>query len=161
MTTVVCPGTFDPVTVGHVDIVTRAAALFDEVVVATGTNPSKNRLFAPDERIGLLRAALAHLPGVRVEGFSGLLVDYCRDLGAIALVKGVRGATDLAYETPMAQMNAHLTGVDTVYLGSRPEHAFVSSSLVKEVAAGGGDVSALVPPAVLEPLLARLAQRAG
>ena len=158
----VCPGSFDPVTNGHVDVFARAAALFDEVVVAIGVNrakPSGSRLFGPDERLDLLRRAVQDLPNVRVEEFDGLVVDYARELGAVAIVKGIRGVTDFEYEQPMAGMNRHLSGIDTVFLTTDPAHQFVSSSLVKEVASYGGDVSALVPPFVLERLTARLQER--
>ena len=156
----VCPGSFDPVTNGHIDIFRRAARLFDEVVVATGTNISKSRLFGPEERMAMLREATADLPNVRVEGFSGLIVDYCRQIDAVAIVKGIRGSTDYDYELPMAQMNVHLTGIETVFLPGATGNVFVSSSLIKEVAAFGGDVSAFVPPYVLAALTEKLADRA-
>ena len=158
MRRVVCPGSFDPVTLGHVDVIRRAAALFDEVVVAVGVNASKARLFSPRERIELLREVLADLPTVSVDGFTGLLTDYCRERGATAVVKGLRAGADFDYELQMAQMNAHLTGVETVFLPTAAAHGFVSSSLVKEVASLGGDVSALVPGPVLDRLTARLAR---
>ncbi|CAI9419006.1 pantetheine-phosphate adenylyltransferase [Nocardioides sp. T2.26MG-1] len=160
MTRAVCPGSFDPVTNGHLDIVRRAAAIFDELVVATGTNPSKSRLFEPEERLEMLREVCADLPNVTVMGFSGLIVDFCRDLGAPAIVKGLRGGNDYEYELPMAQMNVHLTGVETVFLPTNASWGYVSSSLVKEVATLGGDVSSLVPPVVHARLVARLAERA-
>jgi pantetheine-phosphate adenylyltransferase len=156
----VCPGSFDPVTLGHVDVVTRAATLFDEVVVAIGVNrakPSSSRLFSPDERLDMLREALADVPNVRVDEFDGLVVDYARRLGAVAIVKGIRGVTDYEYEMPMAGMNRHLTGVDTVFLTTDPAFQFVSSSLVKEVASLGGDISALVPGHVADALKRKLA----
>jgi pantetheine-phosphate adenylyltransferase len=159
MTRAVCPGSFDPVTNGHVDIFRRAAGLFDDLVVATGTNPSKSRLFAPDERLEMLRSACADLPNVTVMGFTGLIVDFCRDVGAQAIVKGLRGGNDYEFELPMAQMNAHLTGVETVFVPTRADLGYVSSSLVKEVASLGGDVSALVPDFVHDRLVTRLAQR--
>ncbi len=155
----VCPGSFDPVTNGHIDIIRRASGLFDEVVVATGTNVSKSRLFAPEERLQMLEQATEHLDNVRVAGFGGLIVDFCREIGAVAIVKGLRGATDFDYELPMAQMNSHLTGVETIFLPGASRNAFVSSSLIKEVAGLGGDISAFVPPFVAERLTARLAQR--
>jgi pantetheine-phosphate adenylyltransferase len=155
----VCPGSFDPVTNGHIDIVGRAATLFDEVVVAVGVNQSKNRLFSADERIEMLREVCADLPNVRVSGFSGLIVDFCREIDAQAIVKGLRGGNDYEYELPMAQMNSHLTGVETVFVATTAALGYVSSSLVKEVASLGGDVSALVPPAVHARLEARLADR--
>jgi pantetheine-phosphate adenylyltransferase len=158
----VCPGSFDPVTSGHLDIVRRAAALFDEVVVAVGINPSKNRLFGPEERIAMLEQGVAAMgdagANVRVAGFTGLITDYCREVDAQAIIKGLRSGTDFDYEVQMAQMNAHLTGVETMFVTADPQLGFVSSSLVKEVAAFGGDVSALVPDFVLGPLTTRLAQ---
>ncbi|HEY0889857.1 MAG TPA: pantetheine-phosphate adenylyltransferase [Nocardioides sp.] len=156
----VCPGSFDPVTNGHLDIIGRAAGLFDEVVVATGVNVSKSRLFDPEERLEMLREAVAPWSNVTVAGFSGLIVDFCRDIGAGAIVKGLRGATDYEYELPMAQMNRHLTGVETVFLPGAVGNAFVSSSLIKEVATLGGDVSALVPAPVAARLAEKLADRA-
>jgi pantetheine-phosphate adenylyltransferase len=156
----VCPGSFDPVTNGHIDIFRRASRLFDEVVVATGTNISKSRLFSPDERMDLLRQATADLPNVRVEGFTGLIVDFCRQIDAVAIVKGIRGSTDYDYELPMAQMNVHLTGIETVFLPGATGNVFVSSSLIKEVAAFDGDVAAFVPPYVLAALRQKLADRA-
>jgi len=152
----VCPGSFDPVTNGHLDIIGRAAGLFDEVVVATGTNVSKSRMFSPDERLGMLREAVAPWSNVRVAGFEGLIVDFCREIGAVAIVKGLRGATDYEYELPMAQMNSHLTGVETVFLPGAVGNAFVSSSLIKEVAAFGGDISAFVPDFVAEAIKTKL-----
>lgn len=159
MTRAVCPGSFDPVTNGHLDIFRRAATLFDELVVATGTNPSKSRLFDPEERMAMLREVCADLPHVTVRGFDGLIVDFCREIGAQAIVKGLRGGNDYEYELPMAQMNAHLTGVETVFLTTNAAWGYVSSSLVKEVASLGGDVSALVPASVHGRLTARLAER--
>jgi pantetheine-phosphate adenylyltransferase len=159
MTRAVCPGSFDPVTNGHLDIFRRAAAIFDELVIATGTNQSKSRLFDPDERMEMLSAVCAELPNVRVMGFTGLIVDFCREIDAQAIVKGLRGGNDYEYELPMAQMNAHLTGVETVFIPTNASLGYVSSSLVKEVASLGGDVSALVPPAVHDRLVARLARR--
>jgi pantetheine-phosphate adenylyltransferase len=154
----VCPGSFDPVTNGHIDIVGRAATLFDEVVVAVGVNASKDRLFTAEERIEMLREVCADLSHVTVQGFSGLIVDFCRDIGAQAIVKGLRGGNDYEYELPMAQMNSHLTGVETVFVPTTAALGYVSSSLVKEVASLGGDVSALVPPTVHARLQARLAE---
>jgi pantetheine-phosphate adenylyltransferase len=152
----VCPGSFDPMTNGHLDIVERAAALFDEVVVAVGTNPSKNRLFEPDERLAMVEQVTAGLGNVTVRGFEGLVVDLCRDVGAVAVVKGLRGSADYDYELPMAQMNAHLAGVETVFLPSAAGTTFVSSSLVKEVCTLGGDISGLVPDTVRDRLVERL-----
>ena len=155
----VCPGSFDPVTNGHIDIFQRAARLFDELVVAVGVNVSKSRLFSAEERLELLREATADLPNVRVDGFTGLIVEFCKDVDAVAIVKGIRGATDYEYELPMAQMNVHLTGIETVFLPGATGNVFVSSSLVKEVAAFGGDIAAFVPPYVLDALTRKLAAR--
>jgi pantetheine-phosphate adenylyltransferase len=157
----VCPGSFDPVTKGHLDVVGRASKLFDEVVVAVGVNPSKSRLFGPEERIAMIQRGTADLGNVRVEGFTGLITTYCQDVDALAIVKGLRSGTDFDYELQMAQMNAELTGIETVFVTADPQFGFVSSSLVKEVAAFGGDVSGLVPDFVLELLAARLAERDG
>jgi pantetheine-phosphate adenylyltransferase len=154
----VCPGSFDPVTLGHVDVVRRAAAMFDEVVVAVAINPHKQGLFSVDERRDLIAGAVGDLPNVTTAAFSGLLVDWCREQGIGVIAKGLRSDSDYAYELPMAQMNRHLTGVDTVFLTADPAHTFVSSSLVKEVARGGGDVSAFLTPAVLDALTRRLAE---
>jgi len=159
----VCPGSFDPVTNGHLDIFGRAAGLFDEVVVAVGVNKAKqtssSRLFTADERMEMLTEAAEPWPNVRVQGFEGLVTDFCREIGAQAIVKGLRGATDYDYELQMAQMNSRLTGVETVFLMTDPSMSFVSSSLVKEVASFGGDVSAFLPPSVLHRLTARLEER--
>jgi pantetheine-phosphate adenylyltransferase len=152
----VYPGSFDPVTHGHLDVTRRAAALFDEVIVAVGVNVSKKRLFSADERLELLRQGVEGLENVRVEGFAGLITAYCQEVGADAIVKGLRSGNDFDYELQMAQMNTHLTGVETVFVAADPAYGFVSSSLVKEVASYGGDVSALVPDFVLAPLMQRL-----
>ena len=155
----VCPGSFDPVTNGHLDIIGRAAKLFDEVVVAIGVNMSKNRLFTPDERIAMLEEATAAIPNVRVSGFDGLIVDFCRDLGAVAIVKRLRSDAHYEYELPMAQMNSHLTDVENIFLPGAVGNAFVSSSLIKEVAALGGDVRGFLPELVREQLVRRLGER--
>ena len=155
----VCPGSFDPATFGHLDIIRRSARLFDEVIVAVGTNVSKNRLFEPDERIAMMRQACADLANVSVEGFTGLVTTFCAEHDATAIVKGLRAASDFDYELQMAQMNASLTGVETVFIPTSPDRGFVSSSLVKEVAGFGGDVSAFVPPFVHDALTARLGER--
>jgi pantetheine-phosphate adenylyltransferase len=143
------------VTEGHLDVIRRATALFDEVVVAVVHNPSKAGTFDLPTRLDLLRQSLAEQPGVRVEVVGdGLLVDFCRDVGAVAVVKGLRGGTDFAYELPMALMNRHLSGLETVFIAGEPSLTHVSSSLVKEVAFHGGDVTGLVPDAVLKALVA-------
>lgn len=159
MLRVVCPGSFDPPTNGHVDIVTRVARLVDEVVVAVLINPAKSGLFTPDECVEMLREVSAPLGNVTVESFTGLLVDFCREREIPAIVKGLRAVSDFEYELQMAQMNHRLTGVDTMFIATDPEYSFLSSSLVKEVATYGGDVAGLVPPAVHERLTVRLAER--
>jgi pantetheine-phosphate adenylyltransferase len=153
-----CPGSFDPVTNGHLDIIGRAAALFDEVIVAVGVNPSKRRLFSAEERMEMLREVCAPYDNVTVAGFDGLLTDFCREHGVAAIVKGLRAVSDFDYELQMAQMNSSLTDVETVFVPTSPEYSFLASSLVKEVATFGGDVSSLVPASVLERLTARLAE---
>jgi pantetheine-phosphate adenylyltransferase len=155
----VCPGSFDPVTNGHLDIVARASDLFDEVVVAVGVNKSKNRLFTADERIDMLRTACEPYANVSVDGFSGLLTDFCRDRGIRTIVKGLRAVSDFDYELQMAQMNASLAEVETVFVPTSPEYSFLASSLVKEVATFGGDVSGLLPGFVHEQLVRRLSER--
>lgn len=155
-----CPGSFDPVTNGHIDIISRASTLFDEVVVAVGVNKSKNRLFTADERMDMLREACAPYPNVVVDGFTGLLTDFCKQRDVRAIVKGLRAVSDFDYELQMAQMNSSLADVETVFVPTSPEWSFLASSLVKEVAAFGGDVSGLVPGFVLERLTTRLAERA-
>jgi pantetheine-phosphate adenylyltransferase len=155
----VCPGSFDPVTNGHLDIVARASGLFDEVVVATGVNASKRRLFSPEERLDMLRQACAPHANVRVAGFTGLLTDFCLANGVTAIVKGLRAVSDFDYELQMAQMNASLApGLETVFVPTAPEYSFLASSLVKEVATFGGDVSGLVPDFVNDRLVERLAR---
>ena len=153
----VCPGSYDPVTNGHVDVVTRAAALYDEVVVAILHNPAKRGTFSVEERTALLQQSLGHLPNVRLGAWADtLVVDVCREVDAAVMVKGLRGGTDFAYELPMAHMNHHLTGVETVFLAADPTLQHVSSSLIKEVVRYGGDVSGLVPEPVLTALRSRL-----
>ena len=158
MTTVLCPGSFDPVTLGHLDVIRRARSLYDEVVVAVLVNPHKTGMFSPEERVALIEAEVADLPGVSVLTFQAqLLVDVCRSIDAGAVVKGLRGETDYSYELPMAVMNRHLAGVETLFLPSDPAYAQVSSSLIKEVAKYGGDISPFVTTAVAEALRARFA----
>jgi pantetheine-phosphate adenylyltransferase len=155
----VCPGSFDPVTNGHVDVINRAAALYDELVVGVLVNPGKAGLFAVDERMELLRDAVAHLPNVTVDSFQGLLVDYCRAHDIPVIVKGLRAVGDFEYELQMAQMNRELAGVETLFVPTAPQVGHLSSSLVKQIALFGGDVSSLVPKAVLERLLAKREQQ--
>lgn len=156
MSGAVCPGSFDPVTLGHVDVFERACAQFDEVVVAVLVNPNKKGMFTADERIELIRESTAHLPNLRVESGQGLVVDFARARGMSAIVKGLRSSTDFEYELQMAQMNKHVAGVDTFFIASAPQFSFVSSSLAKEVAGLGGDVSDLLPGPVNARLRAKL-----
>jgi pantetheine-phosphate adenylyltransferase len=153
---VVCPGSFDPVTNGHLDVIGRASKLFDEVVVAVLINQSKKGLFSTDERVDMIRDASKEFGNVEVESFDGLIVDFCRRHDIPAIVKGLRAVSDFDYELQMAQMNHSLSGVETLFVTTSPIYSFLSSSLVKEVAAGGGDVSGLVPPPVLDRLRTKL-----
>jgi pantetheine-phosphate adenylyltransferase len=154
----VCPGSFDPVTNGHLDIVGRASRLFDEVIIGVLINQHKTGLFTIEERIEMLREVTASYGNVRVESFRGLLVDFCRDQQAAVVVKGLRAVSDFDYELQMAQMNIGLSGVETLFMPTNPLYSFLSSSLVKEVAKWGGDVSPHVPDLVGERLVTRLRQ---
>jgi pantetheine-phosphate adenylyltransferase len=155
MSGAVCPGAFDPVTLGHLDIFERAATQFDDVVVAVLVNPTKMGLFDLDERIAMINESTTHLPNLTVKASKGLLVDFVRSRGLSAIVKGLRNGTDFEYELHMAQMNKHIAGVDTFFVAATPRYSFVSSSLTKEVAMLGGDVSDLLP----EPVNRRLTEK--
>jgi pantetheine-phosphate adenylyltransferase len=157
MRRVVYPGSFDPITFGHLDVIGRAAPLFDELIVGVGANPSKTRLFEASERLHLAQEALVGKANVRVLSFSGLLTEFCREQNVSAIIKGLRTSSDFDYEISQSQMNTHLSGIPTVYLPTSPDRSFLSSSLVKEVAHLGGDVSDLVPPFVAAALSAKLA----
>jgi len=156
----VSPGSYDPVTNGHLDIVTRASVVFDEVIVTVMINKSKKTMFTVDERVDMIREVTAHLGNVRVDAWHGLLVDYCRANDVQAIVKGLRAVSDFDYELQMAQMNYRLSGVETLFMPTNPEYSFLSSSLVKEVATYQGDVAHLLPDLVHERLLKRLEERA-
>lgn len=153
----VCPGTYDPVTYGHIDIIARAATLFDEVVVAVTTGSVKKQpLFDADQRIEFVRQSVAHIENVRVEGFNSLVIEFAKGVGATAMVKGLRAISDFDYEFQMAQLNRHLAAdIETVYLPASPKYSFVSSSGVREVAAWGGSVDDWVPALVAEALRER------
>jgi pantetheine-phosphate adenylyltransferase len=152
----VCPGSFDPVTNGHLDIISRASDLFDEVTVAVLVNKDKEGMFSVDERLEMLHVVAADYPNVKIDAFRGLLVDFCKANGITAIVKGLRAISDFDYELQMAQMNRSLAGVETVFVPTSPEYSFLASSLVKEIATYGGDVSGLVPDDVLRRLRDRL-----
>ena len=158
MRRVVCPGSFDPVTNGHLDIISRASGLYDEVVVAVLINITKRSLFSVDERVDMLREVTRSYGNVRIERFHGLLVDFCAANGITAVVKGLRAVSDFEYEMQMAQMNYRLAKVETLFMTTNPLYSFLSSSLVKEIAQYGGDVSGLVPEPVLDQLRPRLAE---
>lgn len=157
----VCPGSFDPITNGHLDVIERASGLFDEVVIAVLINSNKTGLFSTEERIAMATAAVAHIPNARVDTWSGLLVDYCKANGIGAIIKGLRAVSDFDYELQMAQMNLQLKGVDTLLMATKPAYSFLSSSLVREIARYGGDVSALVPDGVLHALKAKATTKNG
>jgi pantetheine-phosphate adenylyltransferase len=154
--TALVPGSFDPVTFGHLDVIERVARFFDSVIVAVIRNPQKSAsLFSLEEREAMLAEVTAHLGNIHIEYFAGLLVDFAKDHGADTIVKGLRAVTDFDYELQMAQMNQTLTGIDTFFLATSPQYSFLSSSLVREVARFGGDVSSLVPPQVAARLIQR------
>ena len=156
----VSSGTYDPVHNGHLDIVSRAADVFDELIILVAINKNKKTLFTVEERVDMIREVTEHLPNVRVDSWHGLLVDYCRANDVKAIVKGLRAVSDFDYELQMAQMNHQLSGVETLFMPTNPVHSFMSSSLIKEVATYHGDVAHLLPDPVHERLLARLAEKA-
>lgn len=155
----VCPGTFDPVTLGHVDIVRRAAAVFDEVIVAVGTNSTKSTLFTLEERIALCREAVQDLPTVTVAAIDGLLVDFCRDRGAAVVVKGLRFGSDFDYELQMHHVNHTVGSIETVLLPAGREYGTISSTLIRNVASFGGEVSSFLSPQVNDALVRRMDER--
>ncbi len=151
---VVFPGTFDPITNGHLDVIQRGLILFDELIVAVGTNPEKKTLFTSNERVELICKVLAsNHPDVRIEAFAGLTVDFARKVGAEAILRGIRNSSDLQFEFQVALTNRVVAGVETVFIMTKPDFAFTSSSLIKQIASMGGDVSALTPPPVTEALM--------
>ena len=154
MTTALVPGSFDPPTNGHVDVIARCASIFDRVVVGIVINPSKQAMFTPDERKAMLVEACPW-ENIEVAGFEGLLVDFARQVGGDVIVKGLRAQGDFDYELQLAQMNRHLSGIDTMFVPTRPDLGYLSSSLVKEVASFGGNVEELVPPVVAKALADR------
>lgn len=156
----VCPGSFDPVTNGHLDIVARASAMFDQVTVAVLVNRNKQGLFSIAERLDLLKQVTSDLPNVEVDSFHGLLVDFCQKHDIRTIVKGLRAVSDFDYELQMAQMNRRLAEIDTVFISTNPLYSYLSSSLVKDVATHGGDISGLVPDEVIALLSSKVAQAA-
>ena len=157
MTTAMCPGSFDPPTNGHIDIIRRCAGIYDRVVVAVVSNPSKNSMFTLAERIELLDASLDGLENIDLASFDGLLVDFAAEQEVDVVVKGLRAGSDFDYELQMSQMNSHLRGMETIFMPTSPDWSFVSSSLVREVARLGGSVGDLVPPPVATALEEKLA----
>ena len=157
MKRVVCPGSFDPITFGHLDIVERASSIFDEVVIAVMVNKTKQTLFTVEERMEMTKEVTSKFPNVKVDSWSGLLVDYCKTNDISIIVKGLRAVTDFDYELQMSQINLQLQGVETLFISTAPAHSFLSSSLVKEIASHGGDVSSYIPAVLLERLKDRLA----
>ena len=158
MRKVVCPGSFDPITFGHLDIVERAAKNFDEVVIAVLVNQTKQTLFSVEERISMIKEVTKKCGNVKVDSWSGLLVDYCKSNDISMIVKGLRAVSDFDYELQMSQINLQLKGIETIFMSTAPEHSFLSSSLVKEIASYGGDVSNYVPNEILSRLKERLAR---
>ena len=156
----ICPGSVDPVTHGHLDIVSRSARLFDEVIVAVGRNSAKNYLFTPDERVDMLRDAVGGLTGVTVTLLDGLLVDYCREHGVDVIVKGLRFASDFDFELQMAQMNHALSGIETIMLPTSAQWSHLSSTMIREIAKLGGDVGQFVTPEVARRIAAKMASQA-
>ena len=158
MKRVVCPGSFDPITFGHLDIIERASKMFDEVVIAVLVNVTKSSLFSVDERMGMIREVTKKYGNVKVDSWSGLLVDYCQENKIPIIVKGLRAVTDFDYELQMSQINLQLKGVETLFMSTAPAHSFLSSSLVKEIASYDGDVSNYIPASLVPKLKARLAE---
>ena len=158
MNKVVCPGSFDPITFGHLDIIERASKSFDEVVIAVLVNKTKSTLFSVEERIEMIKEVTSKFKNVKVDSWSGLLVDYCESNKINMIVKGLRAVTDFDYELQMSQVNLQLKGIETIFMSTSPLYSFLSSSLVKEVASYGGDVSNYVPAEILSKLKSRLAR---
>lgn len=154
----VAPGSFDPITLGHLDVIERASTKFDEVIVAVLINSTKAGLFSIEERIDLIEKSVAHLGNVSVDSWSGLLADYCTERDVSVTVKGLRAVSDFDYELQMSQMNLKLKGIETFFMATKPDYSFLSSSLVKEIAKYGGDVSSLVPSHVNHALQSRFAK---
>lgn len=160
MVTAICPGSFDPITVGHVDIIKRAANMFDKVIVLVAHNKSKTSTFTVEERVEFIRRVTKDIPNVEADSFDGLLVDYVREKGAKAIVKGLRAVSDFEYEFQMALVNKKLyPQADTIFLTTSAENMYLSSSVVKQVGSMGGDISPFIPPQVLDDIKIRLMER--
>ena len=157
MTTALIPGSFDPPTNGHLDVIERCVGLFDDIIVAIVRNPSKRPMFTQDERVAMLEEITSHWDNVRIGSFDGLLVNYATEVGADVIVKGLRAVTDFEYELQMSQMNRELSGIDTFFVATSPEHGYLSSSLIKDVSEFGGSVDELVPDVVAKALKDRFA----
>ncbi len=151
------PGTFDPVTIGHLDVVERASRIFDRLVVGVGDNPEKACVFSLQERLAMMRREVGHLKNVQVKAFHGLMVDFAKAEKVSVVLRGIRTVSDLEYEIQMAFTNRSSAGVETVFIAPKPEHAFINARFIKEIARGGGRVKGMVPPAVESDLRARLA----
>jgi len=157
--TAVCPGSFDPLTLGHIDIIRRASKLFDRVIVLVVRNPAKNSAFTAEERVGMIRKVIADMPNVEADIYCGLLADYVKDKGAVAIVKGLRAVSDFEYEFQMALANKELNPeADTVFLTTKAENMYLSSSIVKQIASFGGDISKFVPPEIRDEIDKRLSE---
>ncbi len=156
---VCCPGSFDPITYGHLDVIERAAQIFDEVVVAVGQNTTKNYIFSPEERIRLVRQTTEQMTNVEVKPLTGLLVEFCRENNASAIIKGLRFSTDFDYELQIAHVNRSLSGIETILLPAGRDFGTISSTIVREVAINGGDISSFVPPAVIEAVQRTFTER--
>ncbi|MGI5852963.1 MAG: pantetheine-phosphate adenylyltransferase [Bacillota bacterium] len=156
----VCPGSFDPITYGHIDIIERGTALFDRIIVAVAVNPGKAAFFSMEERVEMIKTTVKQYPNVSVASFDGLITDFADQNGAIAIIRGLRAMTDFEYELQMALFNKHLKpNIETVYLMSRNEYSYISSSAVKQLIHFGADVSAFVPPYIVEQIKSKIAQR--
>ena len=159
MSTVICPGSFDPITKGHLDIIVRASKLFSRVLVLVSQNPQKTTSFSEQERVEMIRAVTGDLPGVEVDCYHGLLADYARQVGAIAVVKGLRAVSDFEYEFQQSLANKKLNPeLETIFLNTNSKYMYLSSSIVKQIAAFGGDIADFVPPAIVQPIKTRLSK---
>jgi pantetheine-phosphate adenylyltransferase len=153
------PGSFDPITNGHLDVVRRGVRLFDDLIIAVGRSPQKDELFTPDERVEMIKELVTDLPSVMVESFNGLTVEYAASRGATAILRGLRNLTDVQYEFQLALMNRSVAGIETIFIMTSEQYGFTSSTLIREVASLGGDISNLIPTSVYERLKKKLASK--